>query len=346
MIPRSVRDDLKSRQNVVGVGVGPKEKDGEQTDEEAAVVLVTEKKPEAELDDADIVPQSIFAAGEALQTDVIEVGDVRIHQERKRRIRPAPAGVSIGHPDITAGTLGSPPVRLVWKGGDNSSNPLLLTNAHVAAPDTATDGDACLQPGPYDGGDGDDAIAELFDYTEISKEGKNISDSALVDITDPSYVRKNQLLGVGPLIEMDTGGAEFGTTYTKSGRTSGVTEGSLRARDVELDVRGYFEDGTKATFTGMDVFGGMSAPGDSGSLIGYTGETAAGAGLVATNLLFAGSKTATIGIPLDQVLEAHDGGDFDVVWSPDHGETPKEKKRWWKWLKDFLFGWIPWIGVL
>jgi hypothetical protein len=68
-------------------------------------------------------------------------------RDRKDRWRPsAPAGVSVGHPAISAGTFGSPP--LVTQGGER----VFLTNAHVAAPMGRVErGDTCLQPGKMDG---------------------------------------------------------------------------------------------------------------------------------------------------------------------------------------------------
>ncbi len=41
-----------------------------------------------------------------METDVVEIGEVRL-LTRTGRVRPAPPGVSIGHPKITAGTFGA-----------------------------------------------------------------------------------------------------------------------------------------------------------------------------------------------------------------------------------------------
>src|SRR5256886_17231942 len=63
-----------------------------------------------------------------------------------KRQRPAPLGFSVGHPPITAGSIGA---RVV----DGSGNVYVLSNNHVLAnSNDATIGDAALQPGPYDGG--------------------------------------------------------------------------------------------------------------------------------------------------------------------------------------------------
>ncbi|NIU63493.1 MAG: hypothetical protein GWN66_23410, partial [Pseudomonas stutzeri] len=87
-----------------------------------------------------------------MQTDVQETGVIRALQDHTAKWRPAPGGVSIGHVDITAGTLGCLVVR-----GDHI---YILSNNHVLAnSNEAEPGDAILQPGPHDGGTMDDQIA-------------------------------------------------------------------------------------------------------------------------------------------------------------------------------------------
>src|SRR3989442_375489 len=98
-----------ARANVVGVAIGNKSIRGRETDERCIVVFVEAKRPEAELRRWDVVPKAL---GE-IRTDIVETG--RFHAletaqavdvGRTKRIRPAPGGVSIGHVQITAGTLG------------------------------------------------------------------------------------------------------------------------------------------------------------------------------------------------------------------------------------------------
>ncbi|MFC7197458.1 hypothetical protein ACFQL4_27170 [Halosimplex aquaticum] len=166
-IPRSIREDLESRKNVIGTAIGPKRVGDRPTDEEALVVLVSEKLPETHLAEVDRIPSEIEFDDTRIRTDVQEVGDVRTQAttaqpaeepDRERRWRPAPAGVSLGHPEITAGTLGSPPLQT------EDGKTVVLTNAHVAAPiDTAQPGDNILQPGPADGGSDDDVIGTLVE---------------------------------------------------------------------------------------------------------------------------------------------------------------------------------------
>lgn len=297
-IPDAIREDLESRDNVVGTACGPKRVDDQPTGEDCVIVLVSRKLPEAQLAEADRVPPEVEIDGRRVQTDVQEVGDLRAQAtatrsaeqpDRTRRWRPAPAGVSVGHPETSAGTLGSP----VLEAEDGTT--VVLTNAHVAAPiGDARPGDDVLQPGPADGGTPGDAIGTLVEFADVEREEPNATDSALVEV-DPADVTE-EALGIGPVV----GFAEPTTdaTYTKSGRTTGVTTGDLRGRDARIRVGGYYDE--PVVFEGVAVFGPMSAAGDSGSLIGIDDG-----GFRPTHLLFAGSDRATLAVPMAAVQAEH-----------------------------------------
>ncbi len=153
---------LFRKKNVVGVGVGYREKEGRPTRETAMVVFVQKKMPRQSLHEVDLVPRSLGGAA----VDVVEIGEVRLLHEnngdpdrtrrhevdRLKRYRPAPGGVSAGHYRVTAGTLGTA-VR------DRQTGALLaLSNNHVFANASAGEdgraalGDPILQPGFFDGG--------------------------------------------------------------------------------------------------------------------------------------------------------------------------------------------------
>jgi len=144
---------LITRPNVVGVGVGEKETHGHKTGEICVIVMVRVKVPKAGLSPQALVPREV----NGIPTDVIQVGDLRPLQSRTDRWRPAPGGVSIGHYQITAGTLGCV-VR-----DRNSGERLILSNNHVLAnSNDASPGDPILQPGPADGGQAaNDRIGQL-----------------------------------------------------------------------------------------------------------------------------------------------------------------------------------------
>lgn len=160
-------ETLLQKQNVVGVGVGYKESNGERSDQVAVVVLVEEKKPLAALRDEDLIPKEL----EGLRTDVIEVGYLRAQQSARERYRPIiPSGVSVGHYKVTAGTLGT-----IVK--DRTTSELfLLSNNHVLAnSNDALVNDAILQPAAMDGGqDPGDVVAKLERFVKLKFVGDPI----------------------------------------------------------------------------------------------------------------------------------------------------------------------------
>jgi hypothetical protein len=71
-IKRAYEDQLLAKPNVVGVGVGFKERGNQKTSEMALVVMVTLKLPPDQLAPGDRIPPSI----EGVPVDVQEVGEI------------------------------------------------------------------------------------------------------------------------------------------------------------------------------------------------------------------------------------------------------------------------------
>lgn len=298
-----------ARANVVGVGVGNKVIGGRETDEACIVVFVEAKRPEAELRHRDVVPKAVGG----VRTDIVETGRFAalratqaVDVNRTARIRPAPGGVSIGHFQITAGTLGV----LARRGG----RPVILSNNHVLANQNAARvGDPILQPGPADGGRLQDTIARLVDFVPIQFHERrlgplgrflapllalvglgvkrlptgrvNLVDAAVAEPIDARSVAP-EILGIGRVSR--TRDPELGMRVRKSGRTSGITDGRVTALDATVEV----DYGAQtAVFREQIVSDLPSKGGDSGSLV--VDETARAVGL-----LFAGGATTTLINPI------------------------------------------------
>ena len=317
---------LLSRRNVVACGVGFKESEGKITDEPCVVVSVTKKMPEAQLSSADIVPKKLGDPVLGIQdkwvrTDVQETGVIRALQGHTDRWRPAPGGVSIGHADITAGTLGC----LVSKDGEI----FILSNNHVLAnTNAAKEGDPILQPGRYDGGTLDDQIATLEDFIPINfgdapptcpiatgmesflnwlaellgsshrvmafqqVPDRNLVDAAIARPLSDNLVEK-RILEIG--VPKGSRDATLGTGVKKSGRTTAFTTGSITQIDVTSQVS--YGGERIALFEDQLMAGAMSKGGDSGSAVLDEEDFVVG-------LLFAGSDTTTIMNPIQFVLDA------------------------------------------
>ncbi|HKY61425.1 MAG TPA: PKD domain-containing protein, partial [Gemmatimonadota bacterium] len=225
------------------------------------------------------------------------------------RQRPAPVGFSIGHPDITAGTLGA-------RVKDGSGSLYILSNNHVMAnSNNASIGDPILQPGPFDGGGSADSLAWLFDFEPINfSGGNNLIDAAIARTvsanvsastpTDDAYgAPSSQVFGDGNNNgTIDNIGSVLGLDVMKYGRTTGFTAFEVTEINVTVSVcyatRGPFICAQSATFVDQIAIGSpdFSAGGDSGSLIvSQSGKNPVG-------LLFAGSSTRTIANRIDHVL--------------------------------------------
>ena len=231
-------------------------------------------------------------------------------------------GVSIGHKDITAGTLGC----LVEKNGDI----FILSNNHVLANSNAAQpGDPILQPGPYDGGRfPEDHIANLEAFIPITfgntpstcetaggisafldtaarlvgsgvrfqpisvQAADNLVDAAIARPLNPADVI-DEIMEIG-VIQGTTQGV-LGLAVKKSGRTTALTTGEIEQIDVTVNVQ--YGTNQIATFTDQLMAGAMSQGGDSGSAVLDANNRLVG-------LLFAGSDTTTIFNRVENVFAA------------------------------------------
>jgi len=214
-VKRWWRHLIFKKRGVQGVGVGYKTVRGRRTSELSIVCFVDRKltkqehtelmkkgyitidvpeEPPRKLRIQDLVPTNI----NGIKTDVVESGKLKTLkalQDRTGKWRPAPGGVSIGHYQITAGTLG-----LVC--GDGLKGGLaILSNNHVLANGDgygyprANQGDPILQPGPFDGGwDPQDRIGLLDRWVKIYPWGFHKSDvNECYDPTSDSWSTKTSV---------------------------------------------------------------------------------------------------------------------------------------------------------
>ncbi|KJR99980.1 MAG: hypothetical protein VR68_07380 [Peptococcaceae bacterium BRH_c4a] len=319
---RRTRDFFLNKENVVGVGVGMKQVGFNRTQQPSVIVFVEKKLDKKNLSRNQVIPRQI----DGVVTDVIEIGKVRLLDERTDKARPARPGMSIGHYSITAGTFGAV-VRDI-----NTGELLILSNNHILA--NATDGndgraalgDAVLQPGSYDGGTEKDKIADLLRFVPLIRSEKKADcpaaagvakiASKLVHIIKPNYdlrfvkrSRGSNIIDAAlarPLSQdvispdileigrpRGTATVEIDSKVMKSGRSSGKTAGSVTAIGVSLQVE--LNDTEVGMFSDQVVADMLSRGGDSGSLVLDERMRAVG-------LLFAGSERYTIFNHMDNVL--------------------------------------------
>ena len=316
---KATQEELMIRQNVVATGIGYKTVAGKPTPELAIVCSVDNKKPISRLQKSDIIPARIHN----IPTDVRATGLFRALNAPTGRFRPVPGGCSISHTEVSAGTLGC------WvQKGDLL---YLLSNNHVIAnSNEAQIGDLILQPGSYDGGiNPEDLIAELSDFIPISFQEEMQSTSSNLSrwitsclntlsrllgsqtrlkayriqsrdnktdcaIAKPLSVEDiaQEILQIGTIAAIKE--AELGMHVKKSGRTTGLTTGTIEQTDVTVSVS-YVYNKT-AVFSDQLLAGAMSQGGDSGSAVLDIHNNLVG-------LLYAGSETSTLINRIQNVFE-------------------------------------------
>jgi hypothetical protein len=306
-------DPAKQDTNVVGIGVGVKWKKGQPTGEPALVVLVSQKLEKDQVTRANMVPAKLAE----MQTDVLAVGypfagagepqDIGI-QTLAKRVRPAKGGYSVGHINITAGTIAtcvydilpggtvSPPVQ----GVGIPSKYYILSNNHVLANVNAgSPGDPILQPGPFDGGTNPaDRIASLSRFVPITLQPpvpvalhNNLVDCA---IAEGQFHDLDREIYWNAAVRgwRRKANVTVGTVVKKTGRTTNFTTGRITVINATVDIN--YGGGRVARFKDQIVTTNMSAGGDSGSLVLTLDNVAVG-------LLFAGSPIAMIANQIENV---------------------------------------------
>ncbi|GKZ14088.1 S1 family peptidase [Haladaptatus sp. T7] len=269
-------------------------------------VFVSQKLPDAELDDEDNVKKRV--SGVTVRVEDAGYGDERdgfdalafleplpdAEAGRHDRHRPVVGGISEINAKSTAATAGPYPARVTdtdaanWAESVSEGDVVRLSNNHVyARVNEGEFGEPVIQPSPRDGGSmPDDKTGELRGYVTID-------DGALVDVAarsvdpereSPEYYKLDDSWPTS--VRREDYRSLKGQTVTKTGRTTGVTSGDVKATGASVRVN-YGDAGT-IKLRDQLIAGPMSKGGDSGSpvFLDSTGEL--------VGLLFAGSSRQTI----------------------------------------------------
>lgn len=210
------------------------------------------------------------------------------------RKRPSLCGFSVGHPHITAGTIG---LLVSYEGGPNANNAYILSNNHVlCANNAAFIHDEIIQPASSDNGIvGKDTIGRLWRFVPLMTNAFNFVDAAIAEVQGKSKWRQfasPQIYKIG--YPNDLQRASIGMEVIKSGRSTEFTTGVVLSDDFTIRVNYnnlgvlFFDNQIKTTK--------MSEGGDSGSCLveKHTNKP--------VGLLFAGTEKETFHNHLDYVL--------------------------------------------
>lgn len=298
--------------NIVGVGIGLGDDDMTSSfrapGDPVLVVYTMEPQSVAETKARLASVAGVSAlADEDFPLQVVHTGIVDA-QSHRMRLRPAPGGISCGHVDVTAGTLGC---LVRGRNAPRNNRLMILSNNHVLANTNAGPlGASIIQPGRADGGvNTRDRIAILERFVPISfaAGANNIVDCA-TGWAWPDRVRRELMYISGGVVRYFNVGQvpvapALGMQVGKSGRTTQLTRGGITAVGVTVNVN--YGGGRIARFVNQFAVrtpgGNFSAGGDSGSLIWTWDARRAPVGL-----LFAGGGGTTFANPIGRVLAALD----------------------------------------
>jgi len=278
--------------NIVAVGISEKITRHKRTGKLALTFYVQKKvaltKLRAHMALPPTVPEAI-SGPEAIPTDVVVIG--RLRPEANIIRSPVQPGFSIGHVDITAGTLGA----IVKKG----SSFHILSNSHVLAKSgTAKVGDNIVYPGIFDKGKmPDDLVAKLSGVKKFQTGGDFVNrvDCAIAKpIASRASDLRSDIKGLG--VPSGTIKPARGMKVVKVGRTTGKTTGEVT--DVNFRFTLDYDEVGEIGFLDQVLCTRYTQPGDSGSLVL---DVATGR---AVGLHFAGANGGSVFCPIGEVLKA------------------------------------------
>lgn len=296
--------------NVTSVGVGYKVVEGKVTDEISVQVTVAEKVSPAALKSRgfpSLPPCLTTPDGRTVPVDVVQRAYRPSHVvvpepvapvpppamaprvRRRRRLTRVMPGISVGHVDALAGTIGA----IVYD--NRTGRACVLSNAHVLEGGSGRPGDVVVQPGRSDDSDiANNALGRL-----VRSHRGLAGDCAIATIEQRLFEEKLFELGVAP---KRLARVALGDRVTKSARTTGVTRGIVVRIGVvirhnyggTIGVReiGGFEIGPNPAALAPN--GKICDGGDSGAL--WMIEENGAVSNIAAGLHFAAQSDAATGI--------------------------------------------------
>jgi len=252
---RRIFDD----RNIVGVGISEKVTGKNPVGELGLTFYVEKKLSKRKVGPDKMVPPVIaLPDGSAAFTDVKQIG--RIVPQVNKRASPIQSGFSVGHVDISAGTVGA----IVKKG----SKFFVLSNSHVLANSgLGKKGDKIIFPGDADGGElPKNLVGKLSEFKRFVVGGElaNEVDAAIAEI-DADRLDELDFGIFGTKGALEIVDPVRGMKVVKRGRTTGDTEAVVR--DVNFRFVLEYDEVGSVGFLDQVLCDRYTKPGDSGSVV-------------------------------------------------------------------------------
>lgn len=255
-----IAHSMLKHSKVQGIGIGYH--DPKHPKKGAAVIIYANALSAASLGIASAL--SLRVKGKAVKVPIrlVRTGKIRSHANFRRRIRPVPAGYSIGT------IRGSGTVGLIVTNFPNATQRYIFSNNHVLTnPFNSMTRAETLQPGGADNGrSGRDRVGRLSRFVQLRQNRPNFIDAALSipvrnSILNPRYATVGVIPG-------HVTSYRVGDRFKKVGKTTGLVYGRVDSVNTDVQVD-YGEKLGVFTFRNQTVIKGSnpaSLSGDSGSV--------------------------------------------------------------------------------
>jgi hypothetical protein len=245
--------------NIIGVGISEKITEKKPVGELGLTFYVEKKLSKRKLGPQKLVPPVMaLPDGSAAFTDVKQIG--RIVPQVNKRASPIQSGFSVGHVDITAGTVGA----IVKKG----NKLFLLSNSHVLANSgLGKKGDKVLFPGDADGGKlAKNLVGKLSEFRRFIVGGELVNeiDAAIAEI-DANRLGELDFRIFGTKGALGIIDPVRGMKVVKRGRTTGDTESTVR--DINFRFVLEYDGVGEVGFLDQVLCDRYTQGGDSGSAV-------------------------------------------------------------------------------
>jgi len=253
-----MRDDP----NITSVGVAYKVVGGLTTKDLAIRFTVGEKVSAQGLGPQGLgreLPKTIDINGVAIPTDVVERSykpsfttvALGPREERKARVDVLKPGISVGGRFVEGGTIGA------FVRDRTTGNLVLLSNWHVLQGPRGSIGDAVVQPGLSD----DNRVDQNRIGTLLRSHLGRVGDCALSSVEGRAVM--SEILGLGVSVGA-VGDPSLDDPVVKSGRTTGVTNGIVKA--LEVHPRIDYGGGISEIVGGFEIEVDPAAPPADGEI--------------------------------------------------------------------------------
>ncbi|MCG7408231.1 S1 family peptidase [Paenibacillus sp. ACRRX] len=312
------------KKGIVGIGVGYV--NPAKPSKGASVIVYTAKaSAAAKLSIPSAVTTSSGGSSVSVPIRVIVSGHIKANKatisQLRDRIRPVPAGYSVGYPSIPGSGGVSGTAGLIVINNPQRNQLLICSNNHVLNRNNTAGFSETVQPGAADGGNTvTDRIGRLERFIRLQPNATNFLDAA-TSIPLSNSLLNPRYAGVG-VIPGHLLTYRVGERFKKSGRTTGFVRGTVESvnSDFNVDYGTYGGLGT-ILFRNQTVVLGSSAvslPGDSGSVWLRDSDSFA----AAVNYASTSNGLRSISYPFNWFAQA-----FNVLVARPAGSTGRVKGK-------------------